>query len=273
MKPLLIAALLFATAAPSFPATRIVLVAGTPSHPRREHEFNAGVTLLDKFLRQTPGVEPVIVRGGWPQDESVFDGAAALVFYMDGGANHPMIQGDRLQKIGALMKKGVGLACLHYAVEVPKDKGGNEFLEWLGGYYENGVSTNPINYVVVKQANPGHAISRGWKDFAATDEWYYKIHFRDNDKRFHPILQAQLPPEAANTETVSWVVEREDGGRGFGFCGGHFHENWSRPEFRRLVTNAILWTAKVQVPKDGAKVDVVNLNDLVSGLDSKPAGK
>ena len=82
----------------------------------------------------------------------MFEGARALVFYMDGGPTHPIIQGDHLQKIGRLMKKGVGLACLHYAVEVPKDKGGKEFLEWLGGYYETGYSQNPINYVAVKQA-------------------------------------------------------------------------------------------------------------------------
>ncbi len=41
------------------------------------------------------------------------------------------------------MKKGVGLCCVHYAVEIPKDKGGPELLKWIGGYYETGYSINP----------------------------------------------------------------------------------------------------------------------------------
>ncbi len=102
---------------------KIVLVAGKPSHGHAEHEFIAGTRLLEKCLRQNAGLDPVVVTGGWPQDESVFEGAGALVFYMDGGEGHPMIEGDRLAKIGALMQKGAGLVCLHYAVEVPKERG------------------------------------------------------------------------------------------------------------------------------------------------------
>ena len=38
---------------------------------------------------------------------------------MDGGDHHPMIQGNRLETLQKLTDKGVGLVCLHYAVEVP----------------------------------------------------------------------------------------------------------------------------------------------------------
>ena len=31
-------------------------------------------------------------------------------------------------------------------------------------------------------------------------------------------------------EVLAWAVERPDGGRGFGFTGGHFHKNWGNPE-------------------------------------------
>ena len=79
--------------------SKIVLVAGKPSHGPEQHEFNAGTMLLEKCLRQNSGVEPVMVKGGWPENESVFDGASALVFYMDGGEGHPMIEDGRLAKI------------------------------------------------------------------------------------------------------------------------------------------------------------------------------
>ena len=133
----------YAVAARAADTTKIVLIAGHPSHGPGEHEFNAGCKLLCKCLAQVPGIEAVVVTGGWPKDESVFDGAKALIFFMDGGGGHPMIQGDHLAKLQKLVDKGVGLACLHYAVEVPKGEPGDKFLDWLGGYYETGYSTNP----------------------------------------------------------------------------------------------------------------------------------
>ena len=119
-------ALIVVAAATAFAASpaKIVLIAGKPSHGPGQHEFNAGTLLLEKCLRQNKGVETVVVKGGWPEDENVFDGARAIVLYMDGGDRHPLIQGSRLETMRKLMGKGVGLACLHYAVEVPKDKGG-----------------------------------------------------------------------------------------------------------------------------------------------------
>src|SRR5262245_40716057 len=75
---------------------KIVLVAGTPSHGPGEHEFNAGIMLLAKCLGSMPHVEPVVVKGGWPKDESVFDDAATVVFFMDGGGSHPIIREDHI---------------------------------------------------------------------------------------------------------------------------------------------------------------------------------
>ena len=46
---------------------------------------------------------------------------------------------------------------------------------------------------------------------------------------------------------MAWAVERADGGRGFGFTGGHFFAHWQNEPFRRFMTNAILWTAKAEV--------------------------
>src|SRR5258708_14057553 len=194
-----------ATAFAASPA-RIVMVAGTPSHAPGEHEFNAGTLLLEKCLRQNKGVETVVVKGGWPEDEKVFDGAGALVLYVHGGAKHPLMMGDRLDIMGKLMRKGVGLVCLHYAVEVPKEKGGPELLDWIGGYYERPYSQNPINDVPVTQAAPGHPISRGWKSFAGKDEWYYLIPLRP----VTPILTAILPKDAPTKATTAWAVDRSD---------------------------------------------------------------
>ena len=60
---------------------KVVLVAGKPSHPPRMHEFNAGVQLMAKCLNESSEVEATFVLNGWPKDESVFEGADAVVFF------------------------------------------------------------------------------------------------------------------------------------------------------------------------------------------------
>ncbi len=256
--------------------TKIVVIAGKPSHGPGEHEFNAGTKLLTKWLKEIPGIDPVLVTGGWPQDESVFNGARSVVFFMDGGKNHPMIQGkERMETMRRLMDQGVGLVCLHYAVEFPKGEVGDQILDWLGGYYETGYSDNPHNDAEVVPTE-GHPITRGVKPFKINDEWYYKIRFRPNDSRVTPILTAkELVGHDKNKYTdqvVGWATERKDGGRSFGFTGAHFHKNWGTPEFRTLVLNAILWSAKLDVPSTGVSSSVSD-DELKQNLDPKPARK
>jgi type 1 glutamine amidotransferase len=266
---------------------KIVLVAGRLSHGQGEHEHRAGCLLLEKCLNKVPGIQAIVVTNGWPKDETVFGGAAAILFYADGGGGHPAIQGDRLQNIGALMKKGVGMACIHYAVEVPKEKGGPEFLDWIGGYFEMNWSVNP-HWDADFKSLPEHPITRGVKPFKIRDEWYYHMRFRDGVKGVTPILTA-LPPESTlnrpdgthsgnpdvreaikkgEPQHVAWACERPDGGRGFGFTGAHFHRNWGNGNFRKLVLNAVLWVAKAEVPANGVECAVTD-DDLKQNLDPK----
>ena len=71
-------------------------------------------------------------------------------------------------------------------------------------------------------------------------------------------------------EHVAWAFERPGGGRGFGFTGAHFHKNWGNDNFRKLVLNALLWTAKMEVPPGGVQ-SKVTAAELEKHLDLKPA--
>lgn len=266
---------------------KIVLVAGVPSHGPGEHEHRAGCLLLQQCLNAIPGINAVVVTNGWPKDETVFNGAAAILFYADGGGGHPAIQLDRLRKIGELVKTGVGIACVHYGVEVPKDRGGPEFLDWIGGYFETDWSVNP-HWDGSFKSLPEHPITRGVKPFTVNDEWYYHMRFREGMKGVTPILTA-LPPASTlsrpdgthsgnpavreairngEPQHVAWAYERPDGGRGFGFTGAHFHRNWGNENFRRLVLNAIVWVAKAEVPAGGVNC-AVSPAELKQNLDPK----
>ena len=71
---------------------------------------------------------------------------------------------------------------------------------------------------------------------------------------------------------MMWVMTRADGGRGFGFTGGHRHLNWGDGSFRKVVLNALLWVAKVEVPPEGVQ-SRVSQEDLMLNLDPKQGKK
>jgi len=276
----------------------LVLMAGKPSHPPRMHEFNAGVQLLAKSLSDVDGLEVRVILNGWPKDESVFDGADGVVFFMDGGGRHEAVQeeGRRLKLIDSWASKGVGLGFMHYGVEVLADQAGEEFRRWIGGHYEHMHSCNPI-WEPAFSSFPDHPITRGVKPFQIKDEWYFNMRFvaglkgneagRVEGTEFVPILVAAPSDEVRDgpyvypkgpyphiqaakgrTETMMWAVQRADGGRGFGFTGGHFHDNWGNNDFRKVVLNALLWVAKGDVPPGGIESSV-SQEDLNANLDPK----
>jgi len=235
--------------------TKIVLLAGKGSHGAKAHAHAAGMDLFKKHLDAAgadKGIETIVIKNDWPADPSVLDDAATIVVYSDGWGRHALMDKDkkRVEKIRKLMARGVGLACIHYAVCPPL---GNDpdFLKWVGGYYEKDYSQNPHNTVEVKPGSPDHPLCRGWKPFTTRDEYYYKIRFAKDDKRLIPVMTTMLPLKKPNREVIAWAVEREDGGRGFGFTGGHFHKNWEIEDCRKMILNAIWWTAKIEVPSGG----------------------
>ena len=277
---------------------RLVIVAGKPSHPPRMHEFNAGTQLLAKCMKSFPQVHVDVVKNGWPEDESIFDKADAIVFYMDGGGGHALVQenGRRLKLAEEWTKKGVGIGCMHFGVEVVRDQAGAQFQRWIGGYYENMFSCNPI-WEPKFTTLPDHPITRGVKPFQVKDEWYFNMRFvgdipgnmasQQGDLKFQPILVAEpsdavrngpyvypagpYPHIQANkgrAEAMMWAVERPDGGRGFGFTGGHFHDNWGNDDFRKAVLNAMVWLTKTEVPASGIESSVTAA-ELDLNLDPK----
>jgi type 1 glutamine amidotransferase len=269
------------------PSWKIVFVAGTPSHGPGEHEYRAGCLLLQKCLASVPGVHSVVYSNGWPANPRAFDGADAVVLSMDGGAGHALLQDDHLAQLGVLMNQGVGLACIHWAVEPTPDQGETELVGWLGGAYEPNWSVNPV-WTADFKTLPEHPITRGVKPFQIRDEWYFHLRFPDGMKGVTPILAAVPPastmerpdgPHSGNpavraavkngeTETVAWAYERPGGGRGFGFTGAHYHKNWGDDNFRKVVLNGILWIAHAEVPENGVE-SKVSAKDLGQNLDAK----
>jgi len=269
---------------------KLIIIAGKPSHPPGMHEFRAGSLLLQKCLANVKGLTVEVHTNGWVSDDKAFEGADAVFIYADGGGGHPAIKGDHLEVLKGLVKKGVGIGFGHYGVEIPKDNGGPEFQEWVGGYYESNFSCNPM-WEPEYKVFPKHAITRGVHPFSNRDEWYFNMRFREDMKGITPILVAKpsdqvrdgpyvaprgpyphIQEAKGRDEAMMWAYERPDGGRGFGFTGGHTHANWGNADQRKVVLNALVWLAKVEVPKNGVESTVTE-DDLKQNLDLKPLPK
>jgi hypothetical protein len=272
---------------------KVVFIAGRTSHGWAAHEHNAGCRLLAKALNESglPIEATVIENAAWPKDPvKEFAGVSAIILYSDGGGGHMVV--PHLKEMAELNAKGTSVGAIHYAVEVEKtpEKGGPQFLDWMGGYYETFLSVNP-HWRAYFTAFPKHPVANGVKPFYTNDEWYYHMRFRENMDGVTPILTS-VPPDGTRKgkddahggnpevragigkflpEHVMWVSENKNGTRGFGCTGGHFHINWWQDDFRKTVLNAIVWIAKVDVPADGVKSTRPTAEDYLVQDDKPPA--
>lgn len=254
-----------ASAAERAAGRKIVLIAGPlDSHPRDTHEYEKNVILLKYCLDTSPdfhGAKVEVHFNGWPANPTTLDDADTI-FLTSGGSDrketdHPLYVGDRFSQLERQMKRGCGVVFFHWSTFHPR-RVHHQITEWAGGYfdYESGTNANKWYSAIQTRewttavASPTHPVARGVQPFKVTEEFYFKMRFRNDDERLTPILFKESGGDA-RANTVAWAVERNGGGRGFGFTGGHFYKNWWLPDFRRLVLNAIAWTARVEVPAPG----------------------
>jgi type 1 glutamine amidotransferase len=258
---------------------KIVLLAGDPSSKTGQHEYLAGCALLSDWLKQTPGINPVLVRHGWPTRDSVFTQARSIVVFMDGGAKHPLADDAHWKKLKELTAQGVGLVVLHQGVDFPAARS-EGYKEMLGGVFLPDIGCRGHWDTQLKILS-GHPIRRGVTPFPVQgDGWLYNLHFADGPN-FTPLVSGTVPEKSRTTadsrlhpnrdEVLAWAWQRPGGGRSFAFTGCDLHKNWELEGQRRLVVNGIFWTAGQEIPSSGApvKFDPASLD---RHLDRKPPG-
>jgi len=285
LKICVLSGLLFGATSEAADKAKVVFISGKPSHGRLAHEHRAGNMILAKGLNESGlPIEAVVVpHYGYPKDESILNDADTIVVFCTGHGGH--VLNPKLKQFDALMKKGIGVVMIHWATEAIKGDPGNKFLEWMGGFCDLNWSVNPHwtpNFKAQK-----HPIWNGVKPFSVNDEWYYHMRFVKDLKGVIPIL-TDVPlaktlkrPDGARSgnpavrkavgngesQHVAWAYERPDGARGFGFTGGHVHMNWQHDDNRKLMLNAILWTANVEIPKGGVPSKTPSKEEMHSNLD------
>src|SRR5262249_3073916 len=210
-----------------------------PDHPYGSHMYMHTSGVLAKCVALTPGVETV-VSNGWPKDPKMLDGVKTIVIYTSPAAEL-LLEGPQREQGGNLMKKGVGLVTIHWASSVNQknlDTLGPTWLSYLGGTWVSNVGLSS-GKSPLKQLIADHPICRGWKEYEIEDEYYLNPVI----KGAKPLLQVR--EKGGKDVIVGWAFERTDGGRAFGTTLGHPYKNFQIEAFRRMIVNAILWSAHI----------------------------
>lgn len=270
-----LAAVIFSAAAKA--ETRVLIVVGPSNHPPGSHEVAAGGRLMSHCIasmENVPGVKADVVAE-WPKEQAVLDAVGTVVFI--GDQFPPMRMPDSaviMIQLGAMMKRGCGIVCVHYATglraEDVGEDGAHPLLGWLGGYFATKCRHHQsvakiYAAAAITPATPSHPhpVLRGWKEFTLHDEPYINNFFGGEGNALLPgvtvLATSMLPPESPKSERVAWCTERADGGRGFGIVMPHFYRNWRNEDLRRFILNGIVWTAKAEVPADGVKTPAPDL--------------
>lgn len=248
------------------PVRTVVLIGGAKSEKAAGlHDYPNGIRALKRILESSPDARGRLrveaYPDGWPADPALLDKAAAVVWYFDGQQAHPLRDPARRAVFEAAMRRGVGVVALHQASTVPADDDLG-LPRWLGAA-RYGTFDRTTQWAELAPATPGHPASRGVRPFAYRDEFYPTFRFAAGGGKVVPILKTELHPQfrdgravledVAEPGLVAWAFERDGGGRSFVFSGAHYLHTLDQPEARRMVLDAIFWTAGMRVPATGVR--------------------
>lgn len=271
------------------PAADILFLAGPDTHAWGQHKHYAGSMLLADSLRAAlPKLTTEVVRE-FPSTDQL-SAARGLVIYADGHQFHPA--NAKLPELEAFLKAGKGVTVLHWATGIAEVHS-PLWRTLVGAGFESGHSVSRIWTGDFSAANNPHPVLRGTDAFRLHDECYFHLNFASGPGLDQ--LLAALPPAdllepsgehafegnskvrasvigQKEPQAVAWAYTRPQGGRAFGFTGGHFHWSWARNDVRRLALNGIAWTAGLEIPDKGLESPVPTAAKMLENLSGTNPG-
>ncbi len=174
----------------------IACIAGPKSHgPEGNgvHDYAWDARLAAAMLRSSSLAAQLrveVFEDGWPEDDAVLDEADALVLFCDGRDGESYAEAlhlespQRILRVAALMRRGCGLAVLHFGTFASQQHA-PLMLDWCGGHFrwqgEDGrrswASAITTIEAEVQPASPGHPVLRGVPAFRLREEFYHHLAF------------------------------------------------------------------------------------------------
>ncbi len=163
-----------------------------------------------------------------------------------------------LAQVDSLHKAGMGIMILHWGITTTNPKTTQYHMNWFGEASLSGYTHNPLGYwsVMPIQASKSHPILRGVGPWNYKDEIFSRMVVNPADPNRTDLLTGvtERSNQGAVTDPLGIASAYEkNGARGVLWGGMDYHSALLNDNYRRFVLNAILWTAGIDVPKDGAR--------------------
>ncbi|MGL4554122.1 MAG: ThuA domain-containing protein, partial [Gemmataceae bacterium] len=216
---------------------RLLLIGhGPDGHPPATHEYLDGLKVIQEAMKDSADVTLVKAEGPWKGGAELIDRCDAAVLSVAEGAAWLAAHPEAHASLKKLMNRRGGLVVLHWAMGTRKAEPINDFVELFGGCHGGPDRKYKVLETAVTVGDKDHPVTRGLADFTVKDEFYYALKLAPG---VTPLVRARV--DGAD-HVVAWAMMPGIGrGRAFGFSGLHFHANWGREEYRRLVLNAVGW--------------------------------
>tara|TARA_B100001964_G_scaffold150838_1_gene166000 strand:+ start:9689 stop:15256 length:5568 start_codon:yes stop_codon:yes gene_type:complete len=280
-------------------AKKILFLAGRDSHGWGTHQHHGGTMILSGAMRESGlPVEVEIIRE-WPGAD-LLSRQDALVIYADGWGAHPA--NGHLPELQKFMDAGGGVTVIHWATGLGSPGAGDrdkdheidpvrrQWRSLVGADFEPWHSVSRF-WDASFERLPKHAVTRGVPPFVIHDECYFHLRCNEPEHGHVTPLHGAVPPLAlihpgrrmdsgsvsaveavrkGEKQYCAWGFERPEGGRTFGFTGGHTHWNWGRDELRMLILNGIYWCAGGEVPSTGIHSRRPRAEEMLAHLGGNP---
>lgn len=230
------------------------------SHPRTTHEYMAGVRLMSRLLQNHGNLQVIVVQADnpWSDGPEQIEGADGVVLYLTEGAKWVSDDKVRLAAFQRLAQKGGALCGLHWGVGTKEAPPIENFLALFGCCHGGPDRKYKFGQFELAPTSERHPITSGIARFSVHDEFYYALKTPERITGLTMLMNAQGNEV---DHPVAWAWERPDSGRSFGFTGMHFHENWNKLEYRRLIVQGVLWSLHESIPENGLELNITE-NDL-----------
>jgi type 1 glutamine amidotransferase len=237
-----------AVAADAKPKRLLLVSQGPDGHPPGTHEYVAGQKLIAQSLARVPGLEITtsFADAAWDEGPELLGKCDGVVLFLSEGGKWMNADPRRKEALARLADRGGGITGLHWAIGTKEAENVDIVLQLLGACHGGPDRKYKVFAPTVHIAAKDHSATKGLQDFRIHDEFYYQLKRDPKVAGFTPLLEIDVD---GAKETVCWSWERPGGGRSFGFSGGHFLDNWRRPEYQRLFAQGILWTLQISPPE------------------------
>lgn len=235
---------------------RLLLLGQKPdSHPKSTHEYMAGQRIIARALQSRASIQVVVEQADnpWEKGPELLDGADGAVLFLSEGAKWVSQDPARLAAFQRLAGRGGALACLHWGMGTKDAAPVENFIALFGGCHGGTDRKYKYGDFPVTVGSSRHPIQNGVGPFETHDEFYYALKFPVAREGHTTLLTAEIEQ---SSYPVCWAWERSDKGRSFGFSGLHYHDNWKRLEYRRIIVQGVLWTLRESIPDAGLTLEL-----------------